>query len=57
VIGGKDRGAVFAQRRRPARWRRAPSRRNGWPCREYGRNLGISFQLVDDALDLSGLPA
>jgi octaprenyl-diphosphate synthase len=35
----------------------------GWPkaeqaaCRSYGMNLGIAFQLVDDALDYGGKAA
>ena len=39
---------VGARHRQPAR---ARSRRRS---RSYGRNLGIAFQLVDDALDYSG---
>ena len=34
--------------------RRAAPRRSSAACRSYGANLGIAFQLVDDALDYGG---
>ena len=54
---GQDRGAVRGRRGSPARSLPMPTRRHDKLCATMGNNLGIAFQLVDDALDYSGRQA
>ena len=49
----QDGGAVLGRRRGGRRNRRRPAAEQA-ALRSYGTNLGIAFQLVDDALDYSG---
>ena len=56
VIRGEDRGVVRRRLRgRPGD--RGPPKAEQAACRSYGMNLGIAFQLVDDALDYGGVAA
>ena len=52
----QDRRAVRRRGRGRRRGRRAGRRRRRRRSPVYGRNLGIAFQLVDDALDYAGRP-
>ena len=51
---GQDRRAVRRGAAGRRRGRRPAGRRRRRRCDDYGRNLGIAFQLVDDALDYCG---
>ena len=52
----QDRGAVRRRLRGRTRARRRPKDEQA-ACRSFGMNLGIAFQLVDDALDYGGKAA
>ena len=56
VVRGQDCGAVRGGMRSWPHHRRA-RRAEQAACRSYGANLGIAFQLVDDALDYGGASA
>ena len=53
----QDRGAVRRGLRGRARSSPARSKAEIAACRGYGANLGIAFQLIDDALDYGGSSA
>ena len=56
MIGAKT-AALFAAAAEVGARHRQPAQAERRRLRSYGRNLGIAFQLVDDALDYSGKQA
>ena len=54
IINAKTAALFSAAAEVGARHRQAARRPSRRRCKSYGRNLGLAFQLVDDALDYSG---